>query len=515
MRTLALLAAVALIITLVLTPGCTGEPTGDEVVENVQETYGSIEGYRGEIQFNNSLRGNGGERHVGEIQFEKPGRYRFEVMRPETERDDVVVSNENVTRLYDASRGTVRNLIGREAFNRAPPVDLYTSVGEVQEYEAEYLGTEDISGNRCLVVQVMPGSDPPHPSQAMLTLWVDKETWLPVKIEKTWTASKWQILYQDVQFESETPNVSLELPPKREPENETSTRETPAKWPSEEELTTIAITGLSDSLQNGNWSRLYPDENPMNWSDATAAAKLKPRVERFRLSTGNLEEGDDAEINIVTTKVEACLNETSGRTFLLVNLTAHVNRSKDGEEETREFELKPLVVEPVVKEEDVKSRKFYRIGEVSRAEDYGYRCDTAIQALSSYEVSPKPGELLGHPESDGETRFLLVNYEVGYEALEKSDFCPPDRAEPGDLSIVVRGTVKSRYGGSHFLSLSAVGLDSEEREVSRSLDPGPVCGVVAVSAGTNRTADFEIHLKYDEDIERIELRGSVSEVPPP
>jgi hypothetical protein len=64
--------------------------------------------------------------------------------------------------------------------------------------------------------------------------------------------------------------------------------------------------------------------------------------------------------------------------------------------------------------------------------------------------------------------------------------------------------------------MAAHAFNSEGEQIGGSIDPGPVCGIIAPYVKSGQTRDFELHLKYREDIERIELFvGCVSEIPPP
>ena len=112
----------------------------------------------------------------------------------------------------------------------------------------------------------------------------------------------------------------------------------------------IKITTLADFLHNSNWSLYYPNENPLNWDERTAALKLKLILENFSWSDGEKFAG-----------VSVCYNETASKTFLLVNFSWG--------------EL--VVVEPVVNENYI-NWSLYQIGRVYSIEDYGYSCDERV-----------------------------------------------------------------------------------------------------------------------------------------
>jgi len=109
---------------------------------------------------------------------------------------------------------------------------------------------------------------------------------------------------------------------------------------------------------------------------------------------------------------------------------------------------------------------------------------------------------------------FLVSKTIAGQPLK--DICPPDAANVGDLGIVITGTIKNEYGRDYYICMAAHAFNSEGEQIWGSIDPGPVCGIIAPYVKSGQTGDFELHLKYREDIERIELSvGCVSEIPQP
>ena len=103
-------------------------------------------------------------------------------------------------------------------------------------------------------------------------------------------------------------NSDSALPPFESPATSlTPATQTPAKNDFKRQ---IRITGLADALQNSNWSFYYPNENPFEWSEETAALKLKSILENYKWSDGER-----------VTGVDVCYNTTANKTFLLVNLS--------------------------------------------------------------------------------------------------------------------------------------------------------------------------------------------------
>lgn len=114
-----------------------------------------------------------------------------------------------------------------------------------------------------------------------------------------------------------------------------------------------------------------------------------------------------------------------------------------------------------------------------------------------------------------DSKILLLNYSLNYTTLKKEDVCLPDSANPGDSGIVIRETLKNEYDRDYWITLGAAAYDSNENLLGRSLDSGPICGIIARHVESNITENLELHLKYNNTISRINISGSISEVCPP
>jgi hypothetical protein len=129
-------------------------------------------------------------------------------------------------------------------------------------------------------------------------------------------------------------------------------------------------------------------------------------------------------------------------------------------------------------------------------------------------LTPQPGEYFTY--RGNKSKILLNDSRLKYCFLELKDICPPDAATVGDPGIVITGTIKNEYDRDYFVCMAAHAFNSEGERIGGSIDPGPICGVIAPYVKCGQTGNFELHLKYREDIERIELFvGCVSEIPPP
>jgi hypothetical protein len=130
-------------------------------------------------------------------------------------------------------------------------------------------------------------------------------------------------------------------------------------------------------------------------------------------------------------------------------------------------------------------------------------------------LTPQPGEYFTY--RGNKSKILLNDSRLKYYFLELKDICPPDAATVGDLGIVITGTIKNEYNKDCFVCMAAHAFNSGGEIIGYSIDSrGPICGMIAPYVKSGQTGNFELHLKYKEDIERIELFvGCVSEIPPP
>ena len=129
-------------------------------------------------------------------------------------------------------------------------------------------------------------------------------------------------------------------------------------------------------------------------------------------------------------------------------------------------------------------------------------------------LTPQPGECFTY--RGNKSKILLNDSRLKYCFLELKDICPPNVANVGDSGIVITGTIKNEYDRDYFVCMAAHAFNSEGERIGHSIDPGPVCGMIAPYVKCGQTGNFELHLKYRADIERIELFvGCVSEIPPP
>ncbi len=127
-------------------------------------------------------------------------------------------------------------------------------------------------------------------------------------------------------------------------------------------------------------------------------------------------------------------------------------------------------------------------------------------------ITPEPGEYL----RGGENKILLIDSRLKLVFLGSDDI-DSTLAAVGDLGIEISGVIKNEHD-KDWVTMGARAFDSEGNEIGHSVDPSFLVGfgLVPFHVESGQTGDFELHLKYREDIERIELYVAyVTEIPPP
>lgn len=114
--------------------------------------------------------------------------------------------------------------------------------------------------------------------------------------------------------------------------------------------------------------------------------------------------------------------------------------------------------------------------------------------------------------TNASTKISLLNYSLNYSTLNNEDICIPYYdASPTDPGIVIKGTLKNEEDRDYWVILSASAYDTKDNLVGRSTDSGgPVCGYIDLYVESNKTENFELHLKYNNTISRIKIFGGIS-----
>ena len=119
-------------------------------------------------------------------------------------------------------------------------------------------------------------------------------------------------------------------------------------------------------------------------------------------------------------------------------------------------------------------------------------------------------EIINVTTNFSSTKISLLNYSLNYSTLNNEDICLPFEASPTDPGIVIKGTLKNEEDRDYWVILSASAYDTKDNLVGRSTDSGTVCGYIDLYVESNKTENFELHLKYNNTISRIKIFGGIN-----
>jgi len=196
-----------MMVLALLSAGCTGM-SAEQIAEKVQQKYEQIEDYQGTMVTLTTQTGEGNLTMIADFKHKKPDKYRLNMSS-----GMVSVSNGTTVWTYSPEENEVRILTikGRE---EQPETDFGNMVKDMMEkYDVELLGSEEISDRDCYVLKLTPKEEGNF--LGTQKLWVDKEYWMPIKIETEMKANgktvKSSVLYRDIEFNTGIPDSAFEF----------------------------------------------------------------------------------------------------------------------------------------------------------------------------------------------------------------------------------------------------------------------------------------------------------------
>lgn len=198
------LLAVCLAAALALS-GCTSagplqEGGEDEIVAEFENRFGEIDGVTATIHSENRFE-NQTHEFSAEIWFRPDtGEMRQEVLAPDEQAGDVIVTNGSTSVYYDASE----NEYTRTELGSAGEVDVGSQLSNFLEaHDVIYNGTDTVDGQETHEVTLVPAEPDETPGAQRITMWLDTEELFPVRME---TVNEEYDMRNTVRFE----NVSVD-----------------------------------------------------------------------------------------------------------------------------------------------------------------------------------------------------------------------------------------------------------------------------------------------------------------
>jgi len=201
---------VLIVLLSLLLSGCIWGMSAEQIGEKMQEKYDSLEDYRGTMITSFETDGQT-TIHEARFAFKKPGKSRYEYLSPEEMRGNIMVSDGETMWIYDAGKNEVQKVTMPKY--EMPEIDYGEIIRDMMEkYNVDLQGSESVSNRDCYVLVLTPKDENATMRQK---LWVDKEYWMPMRIEMEMefggkTMKSW-VEYRDMEFNVGIPDSEFEF----------------------------------------------------------------------------------------------------------------------------------------------------------------------------------------------------------------------------------------------------------------------------------------------------------------
>lgn len=197
-----------MIVTLLLsivTTGCIGEMTVEEIVKTTQEKYESVDDFKATMITITNVQG-AEERDEIDISIKKPNKSKW----VDEKRGTIRVTNGEVLWKYDAKKSeAIKTLL--EGSGDMPDFDYDQLISSLLiNNDVTLVGEEKLGGMSCYVIEASPKKETYLTRQR---IWIDKKYWFPVKIEIDFGDFKSSVEYTNVSINSGISDDEFEFVP--------------------------------------------------------------------------------------------------------------------------------------------------------------------------------------------------------------------------------------------------------------------------------------------------------------
>lgn len=179
----------------------------EEIAKRMEEKYESIQDYEGTKVVTSII---DGEERVSEkeFKFKKPWKH----WSRDKETGKVVVSNGSTVWIYSPRKNEVR-IMELKGMEEQLDLDFRQFVEDMLEnFEVKLLGSQKVVERDCYILQLLPREDGQGGTHK---LWVDKEYWMPLRIESEFRVgnrtAKTVIIYKEIRFNAGIPDEDFEF----------------------------------------------------------------------------------------------------------------------------------------------------------------------------------------------------------------------------------------------------------------------------------------------------------------
>lgn len=181
-KTLTALTLMFLLVPILFVSGCTGELSAEEIAEQIQQKEASIQDYSYTTHMTYYI-GNQTQESELQILQKKPDMIKTFIIEPEEEAGSIAVSDGEFMWTYDPKTNTVMKM----ELPETPAEGEMDYVGFIStflnETEVSLLGIEEVDQRSAYVLEAIPKEEESIQLIDRFKLWVDKETWMPLRYE--------------------------------------------------------------------------------------------------------------------------------------------------------------------------------------------------------------------------------------------------------------------------------------------------------------------------------------------
>lgn len=182
-KTLNVFTLLILLLPALLSLGCTEELSAEDIAEQMQQKEASIQDYSYTMHIISSY---GGEAQESEIQVlqKKPNKAKTIVIEPEDEAGTLSVSDGEFMWSYNPKTNTVLKMEMPEVPDTGQ-IDYVEIINDfLNETNVSVVGVEEIDGRSAYLLETsLKENEEGIQLFDEIKLWVDKETWLPLRYE--------------------------------------------------------------------------------------------------------------------------------------------------------------------------------------------------------------------------------------------------------------------------------------------------------------------------------------------
>jgi len=198
------------VIVVALVSGCT-DLSAEQIAEKMKEKQDSIEDFSATMVITSTF-GEETEISKAKIMNKMPDKSRIEFLEPAEMAGQVMVNDGKTIWTYDSDKKEVTKM-EMPKFNMTSDQDYTGFIKELlDQTDISYQGTDKFEGRSVYLIKASPKND----SMLMgmrYSMWVDSETWMPLKIETFDKNDKliMSVEYQDITFNTGIPDSEFEF----------------------------------------------------------------------------------------------------------------------------------------------------------------------------------------------------------------------------------------------------------------------------------------------------------------